>query len=131
MQEGKIPADNTIGRYLADTVAVVPRINAESFDTLFNDSVQVSLLSSEHCKLEKLNDSCVMSSTDLQFRFWCPVYWQITLELLLSREVQILSAGSCDLVCWSPFASKRSLFSSILKTKPFNQFAYVIVSEWC
>ncbi|GAQ77950.1 eukaryotic translation initiation factor [Klebsormidium nitens] len=42
--DGKIPADNTIGRYLADTVAVVPRINPESFDSLFNDSVQDMLL---------------------------------------------------------------------------------------
>ncbi len=36
-----MPPDNAIGRYLADTVASVPRVNSDAFDKLFNDSVQV------------------------------------------------------------------------------------------
>ncbi|CAM6089045.1 unnamed protein product [Calypogeia fissa] len=42
--EGRIAPDNAIGRYLADTMAVVPRITPDAFDKLFNDSVQDVLL---------------------------------------------------------------------------------------
>ncbi|KAL3684429.1 hypothetical protein R1sor_002451 [Riccia sorocarpa] len=42
--EGRIPPDNTIGRYLADTMAAVPKIAPDAFDKLFNDSVQDVLL---------------------------------------------------------------------------------------
>eukprot|EP00245_Coleochaete_scutata_P017194 TRINITY_DN8300_c0_g1_i1.p1 TRINITY_DN8300_c0_g1~~TRINITY_DN8300_c0_g1_i1.p1 ORF type:complete len:294 (+),score=59.25 TRINITY_DN8300_c0_g1_i1:76-957(+) len=42
--EGRTAPDNTVGRYLADTVASIPRIGAEAFDKLFNDSVQDLLL---------------------------------------------------------------------------------------
>ncbi len=44
LQEGKLPPDNAIGRYLADTIASVPRVNSDAFDKLFNDSVQVHSL---------------------------------------------------------------------------------------
>lgn len=40
-QEGHVSPDNSIGRYLADTMASVPRISSDAFDNLFNDSVQV------------------------------------------------------------------------------------------
>lgn len=40
-QEGQIEPDNSVGRFLADTMASVPRISSDAFDKLFNDSVQV------------------------------------------------------------------------------------------
>lgn len=40
-QEGHTLADNSIGRFLADTVASVPELSA--FDKLANDSIQVRL----------------------------------------------------------------------------------------
>ncbi|KAL2622097.1 hypothetical protein R1flu_002302 [Riccia fluitans] len=42
--EGRIPPDNTIGRYLADTMAAVPKIAPDAFDKLFHESVQDVLL---------------------------------------------------------------------------------------
>jgi len=42
--DGRIAPDNTIGRYLADTVAAVPKFSQDVFDRLFNDSVQDQLL---------------------------------------------------------------------------------------
>ncbi len=42
--EGKLKPNNAIGRFLADTVAAVPRMPREAFDKLFNDSVQDVLL---------------------------------------------------------------------------------------
>eukprot|EP00249_Psilotum_nudum_P006760 c20034_g1_i1 orf=337-1191(-) len=42
--EGRALPDNTIGRYLADTVASIPKIAPDAFDKLFNDSVQDLLL---------------------------------------------------------------------------------------
>ena len=42
--EGRLKANNAIGRFLADTVAAVPRLSREAFDKLFNDSVQDVLL---------------------------------------------------------------------------------------
>ena len=42
--EGKLPPNNAVGRYLADTVAAVPRMTRESFEKLFNDGVQDILL---------------------------------------------------------------------------------------
>jgi hypothetical protein len=44
-QEGQIEPDNSIGRFLADTMASVPRISSDAFDKLFNDSVQVKFYS--------------------------------------------------------------------------------------
>lgn len=42
--EGQIEPDNSIGRFLADTMSAVPRISSDAFDKLFNDSVQDLLL---------------------------------------------------------------------------------------
>ncbi|BBN12177.1 translation initiation factor 3 subunit F [Marchantia polymorpha subsp. ruderalis] len=42
--EGRVAPDNTIGRYLADTMAAVPRVAPDAFDKLFNDGVQDVLL---------------------------------------------------------------------------------------
>mmetsp|Transcript_42518 Transcript_42518/g.51632 ORF Transcript_42518/g.51632 Transcript_42518/m.51632 type:complete len:286 (-) Transcript_42518:298-1155(-) len=42
--EEKAPANKTIGRYLMDTLAAVPRLGEEQFVKLFNDSVQDVLL---------------------------------------------------------------------------------------
>lgn len=42
--EGRRKANNDIGRYLADTVAGVPKMTSDEFDQLFNDSVQDVLL---------------------------------------------------------------------------------------
>lgn len=41
MKEGQVQPDNSVGRFLADTMASVPRISSDAFDKLFNDSVQV------------------------------------------------------------------------------------------
>ena len=42
--DGKIPADAEIGRYLADTLAAVPRLTRDQFEKLFGDSIQDVLL---------------------------------------------------------------------------------------
>lgn len=42
--DGKIPADAEIGRYLADTLATVPRLTRDQFEKLFGDSIQDVLL---------------------------------------------------------------------------------------
>eukprot|EP01018_Ginkgo_biloba_P036023 Gb_36251 [translate_table: standard] len=42
--QGRIVPDNNVGRYLADTIAAVPKISPDAFDKLFNDSVQDLLL---------------------------------------------------------------------------------------
>lgn len=59
MQEGQIEPDNSIGRFLADTMASVPRISADAFDKLFNDSVQVGchaiLHSQRNMKIDTTN----------------------------------------------------------------------------
>ena len=39
MAEGKIKGDPTIGRYLADTLSVVPHFSKAEFERLFNESV--------------------------------------------------------------------------------------------
>lgn len=44
MQAGKAAGDPALGRYLADTLAVVPRLGRAEFERLFNDSVQDSLM---------------------------------------------------------------------------------------
>ncbi len=41
MQSGKVAGDPAIGRYLADTLALVPHLARPDFERLFNDSVQV------------------------------------------------------------------------------------------
>jgi translation initiation factor 3 subunit F len=43
-QAGKHKGDAAIGRYLADTLAVVPHLAPESFDRMFNEGVQDDLL---------------------------------------------------------------------------------------
>lgn len=40
-QEGNIAPDNNIGRYIADTLASVPKLSPTAFDKLVNDSLQV------------------------------------------------------------------------------------------
>ncbi|MCO5563967.1 hypothetical protein L7F22_017620 [Adiantum nelumboides] len=42
--EGRSPPDNAVGRYLADTIASIPKISPDAFDRLFNDSIQDLLL---------------------------------------------------------------------------------------
>jgi len=42
--EGQVEPDNSVGRYLADTLASVPRESTDAFDKLFNDSIQDLLL---------------------------------------------------------------------------------------
>ncbi|KAL0556026.1 hypothetical protein IC582_004530 [Cucumis melo] len=42
--EGHVGADNTIGRFLADTVASLPKLSPAAFDKLMNDNVQDHLL---------------------------------------------------------------------------------------
>ncbi|ORY07831.1 Mov34-domain-containing protein [Basidiobolus meristosporus CBS 931.73] len=42
--EGKVPANNTIGRFLMDTVSVIPKIDASSFEKLFNSHLQDLLM---------------------------------------------------------------------------------------
>lgn len=42
--EGRTSPDNVVGRYLADTLASIPKISPDVFDKLFNDSIQDLLL---------------------------------------------------------------------------------------
>jgi translation initiation factor 3 subunit F len=42
--DGKIPADDDVGRQIADTLSSVPRIRSEVFDKMFNDSLQDLLM---------------------------------------------------------------------------------------
>lgn len=42
--DGRTAPNKEIGRFLSDTLAVVPRLGAEQFGALFNDSVQDVLL---------------------------------------------------------------------------------------
>lgn len=42
--EGRTAPDNVVGRYLADTLASIPKISPDVFDKLFNDSIQDLLL---------------------------------------------------------------------------------------
>lgn len=42
--EGRLAPDNAVGRYLADTIASIPKISPDAFDRLFNDSIQDLLL---------------------------------------------------------------------------------------
>lgn len=44
MQNGKITGDPAIGRYLADTLAMVPHMAKSDFERLFNESVQDSMM---------------------------------------------------------------------------------------
>jgi hypothetical protein len=43
-QEGRRAGDAAVGRYLADTLAVVPALAAADFEALFNEGVQDQLL---------------------------------------------------------------------------------------
>ncbi|XVE52538.1 hypothetical protein DITRI_Ditri02bG0130000 [Diplodiscus trichospermus] len=42
--EGRVTADNSIGRFIADTVASLPKVSPPVFDKLVNDSLQDQLL---------------------------------------------------------------------------------------
>ncbi|XVE69370.1 hypothetical protein DITRI_Ditri09bG0146800 [Diplodiscus trichospermus] len=42
--EERVPADNSIGRFIADTVASLPKLSPPAFDKLVNDSLQDQLL---------------------------------------------------------------------------------------
>ncbi|KAG4181518.1 hypothetical protein ERO13_A10G233100v2 [Gossypium hirsutum] len=42
--EGRVPADNNIGRFIAETVASLPKLSPPAFDKLMNDSLQDQLL---------------------------------------------------------------------------------------
>lgn len=43
-QSGKRSGDPAVGRYLADTLAVVPALAPQDFESLFNEGVQDQLL---------------------------------------------------------------------------------------
>jgi translation initiation factor 3 subunit F len=43
-QAGRREGDASVGRYLADTLAVVPHLEAGDFERLFNESMQDGLL---------------------------------------------------------------------------------------
>ncbi|MBA0601977.1 hypothetical protein Gorai_002177 [Gossypium raimondii] len=42
--EGRVAADNSIGRFISDTVASLPKLSPSVFDKLVNDSLQDQLL---------------------------------------------------------------------------------------
>ncbi|KAI6684974.1 hypothetical protein NL676_030887 [Syzygium grande] len=42
--EGHTPADNSVGRFIADSVASIPKMSPLAFDKLVNDSIQDQLL---------------------------------------------------------------------------------------
>lgn len=41
---GTVPANNTVGRYLMDTVSVVPKVDAGEFEKMFNSHLQDLLM---------------------------------------------------------------------------------------
>ncbi|KAG0333916.1 hypothetical protein BG004_000636 [Podila humilis] len=41
---GTVPANNTVGRYLMDTVSVVPKVDAAEFEKMFNSHLQDLLM---------------------------------------------------------------------------------------
>ena len=44
VNDGKIPADAEVGRFLADALASVPRLTREQFEKVFGDAIQDVLL---------------------------------------------------------------------------------------
>ena len=42
--DGSLPADDDVGRQIADTLSSVPRVRPEAFDKMFTDSVQDLLM---------------------------------------------------------------------------------------
>ena len=42
--EGRLPQDNRTGRFIADTVAAIPKLSPQAFDKLVNDGLQDQLL---------------------------------------------------------------------------------------
>ncbi|CAB4411503.1 unnamed protein product [Rhizophagus irregularis] len=42
--DGSIPADNTIGRFLMDTISVVPKVDKVEFEKMFNGHLQDLLM---------------------------------------------------------------------------------------
>lgn len=53
-QEGRAAPDNNIGRFIADTVASVPKIPPAAFDKILNDRLQV--MSNSHIFLVSVLD---------------------------------------------------------------------------
>jgi len=51
--DGSIPADDAIGRTIADTLSSVPRIRPQAFDKMFNDSLQDLLMVSYLSQITK------------------------------------------------------------------------------
>lgn len=43
-QDGSIPANNAIGRFLMDAVSVVPRVDPQAFEKMFNSHLQDLLM---------------------------------------------------------------------------------------
>lgn len=41
---GTVPANNTVGRYLMDTVSIVPKVDAAEFEKMFNSHLQDLLM---------------------------------------------------------------------------------------
>lgn len=41
---GTVPANNTVGRYLMNTVSVVPKVNPVEFEKMFNSHLQDLLM---------------------------------------------------------------------------------------
>jgi len=60
---GQVAPDQTVGRYLMDTLATIPKMSPDAFDKLFSDSIQDLLLvnylagltRTQLCLAEKLN----------------------------------------------------------------------------
>ena len=42
LQDGKVSADSTTGRYLLELVTGVPKIDPEAFEEMFNSNMKVS-----------------------------------------------------------------------------------------
>ena len=41
-QEGRVAPDNSIGRFISETVSSLPKLSPPAFDKLVNDSLQVT-----------------------------------------------------------------------------------------
>jgi len=66
--KGTAPPDNKIGRYLADTLSVVPKINNASFDKMFNSSLQDLLMVSYLGNITRtqLTLNSILNNTSIQ-----------------------------------------------------------------
>lgn len=41
-QEGRVPPDNNIGRFISETVSSLPKLSPSALDKLVNNSIQVN-----------------------------------------------------------------------------------------